>query len=107
MAANHMTAVEYEAVSEKSVMKFKIQGQCHQRAGVIKSYLDFGAWASMWDVPCGIAPGHSCDAPSNLLPTSEGATVCGLIILQKSSNNMCNGGTGSRKQNYFWFEAKP
>lgn len=28
MAANQMTAVEYKAVSEKSIVKFKIQGQC-------------------------------------------------------------------------------
>jgi len=38
-----MIAVEYEIVREKSGMKFKIQGWCSWRAGIIKSYLGFCA----------------------------------------------------------------
>lgn len=44
--ANHMIAVGYERASKKSGMKFKIQGQCSLRAGMIKSYLDFCALGS-------------------------------------------------------------
>lgn len=59
---------------------------------------------TMRKVPCGIASGCWCDASSTSPKVKEQS---GLIFLQKTSNNMYNGGIGSRKQNYFWFEAKP